>query len=247
MIVSVCMATYNGAKYLKEQVDSILCQEFTENPNVELELIVSDDGSTDDTIKILEGYGDARIKIYHHKEHKTHRYYNAAFACTSNFGYAISKAIGEYIFLSDQDDVWYPWKIDKSITTLKKYGGGVIGAAFDTADGNLNKMSTLIYKDQSFFKLRFSHSLYGFSCGFSRDELRYILPIPEIPQHDTFIMLTAKWRNRMHYIDEVCAIHRYTGSHNVSSIANNTPQWVRLWYRMKIWFIVIVRSIIKSF
>lgn len=55
-LVSVCMATYNGGKYIREQVDSILNQEFKENPNVELELVVSDDGSTDDTIQILEAY-----------------------------------------------------------------------------------------------------------------------------------------------------------------------------------------------
>lgn len=54
------MATYNGAKYIREQVDSILNQEFTENKDVEMELVVSDDGSTDDTLKILESYGDSR-------------------------------------------------------------------------------------------------------------------------------------------------------------------------------------------
>ena len=54
MLISICMATYNGAKYLREQVDSILNQEFTENKDVEMELVVSDDGSTDDTLKILE-------------------------------------------------------------------------------------------------------------------------------------------------------------------------------------------------
>lgn len=60
-LVSVCMATYNGGKYIREQVDSILNQEFKENPNVELELVVSDDGSTDDTIQILEAYHDPRM------------------------------------------------------------------------------------------------------------------------------------------------------------------------------------------
>ena len=61
MLISICMATYNGAKYIREQVDSILNQEFTENKDVEMELVVSDDGSTDDTLKILESYGDSRI------------------------------------------------------------------------------------------------------------------------------------------------------------------------------------------
>lgn len=64
------MATYNGAKYIREQVDSILNQEFTENKNVEMELVVSDDGSTDDTLKILESYGDSRIPQIRNRPHK---------------------------------------------------------------------------------------------------------------------------------------------------------------------------------
>lgn len=239
------MATYNGAKYIKEQLDSILQQEFKENKGVEMEIIVSDDGSTDDTLKIIKEYNDTRIKLYHHKEHYKHKYYNAAFACTKNFEYAISLATGDYIFLSDQDDVWYPWKLDKSLSVLKEKGG-VVGTAFDMGDERLNKTGRIIYKKQPFFTLRFSHSLYGFSCGFAREELKYIMPMPNMPQHDTFIMLTAMWRDKLTYIDDVCAIHRWSGVHNVSKtgIYNPTPQWVRLYYRCIIWFTVIWRSFI---
>ncbi len=124
MLVSVCMATYNGGKYIREQVDSILNQEFKENTDVELEIVVSDDGSTDDTVKILETYNDARIKIYLHRNTKKYKYLNATRACKCNFENAMGKAKGEYIFLSDQDDVWYPWKMDRQLTMLRKYGGG---------------------------------------------------------------------------------------------------------------------------
>ena len=118
------MATYNGGKYIREQVDSILNQEFKENPGVELEIVVSDDGSTDDTIKILESYNDARILIYHHHNNKRYKYLNANRACKCNFENAMSKAKGVYIFLSDQDDVWYPWKMDRQLTMLRRHGGG---------------------------------------------------------------------------------------------------------------------------
>lgn len=122
-LVSVCMATYNGGRYIREQVDSILHQEFKENQNVELELVVSDDGSTDDTIEILESYHDVRIKIFQHHNKRKYKYLNATRACKCNFENAMSKAKGDYIFLSDQDDVWYPWKIDKQLTMLRKLGG----------------------------------------------------------------------------------------------------------------------------
>lgn len=65
------MATYNGGKFIREQVDSILNQEFTENEGVEIELVVSDDGSTDDTIQILESYHDPRIKIFMHRTRRS--------------------------------------------------------------------------------------------------------------------------------------------------------------------------------
>ena len=56
-MISVCMATYNGSRYLKQQVESILCQLAADD-----EIIVSDDGSTDDTLSILADFNDPRIK-----------------------------------------------------------------------------------------------------------------------------------------------------------------------------------------
>lgn len=128
MLISVCMATFNGGKYIREQVDSILNQEFNENQGVELELVVSDDGSTDDTIQILESYHDGRIKIFKHQNKKKYKYLNATRACKCNFENAMLKASGDYIFLSDQDDVWYPWKIDKQLSMLRNVGGGKCGS-----------------------------------------------------------------------------------------------------------------------
>ena len=89
-MISVCMATYNGEKYLREQVGSILTQ-LGEND----ELVVSDDGSTDSTIDILKSYNDPRIKIFIN----TGRH-----GVNSNFENALRHADGDYIFLSDQDD-----------------------------------------------------------------------------------------------------------------------------------------------
>ena len=57
----------------------------------------------------------------------------------------MSKAQGDYIFLSDQDDLWYPCKIDKQLSVLRKLGG-VNAAAFDMGDGELRKINTLIYR-----------------------------------------------------------------------------------------------------
>lgn len=139
------MATYNGAKYIKEQMDSILSQRFKENDNVELEIIVSDDGSTDDTISILESYHDSRIKIFHHKNYSKYKYFKANRLASSNFENAITKATGDYLFLADQDDVWLPSKIDKSLSVLRKYGG-LVATAFYFGDEKLKIGQKLIYE-----------------------------------------------------------------------------------------------------
>ena len=86
-----------------------------------MELVISDDGSTDETVNIINEIHDDRIKLYHHKNKRNLNYYKSAFACTENFNYAISKATGDYIFLSDQDDIWCEWKLQTSMTAL--WGG----------------------------------------------------------------------------------------------------------------------------
>ena len=110
MKVSVCLASYNGGDWIKRQIDSILNQEFKYHSNVDLELIISDDGSTDNSLKEISQIKDDRIIIIHHKG-KQHKFYKSIFAATENFENALMYATGEYIFLSDQDDIWYPNRI----------------------------------------------------------------------------------------------------------------------------------------
>ncbi len=249
MLISVCMATYNGAKYLREQVDSILQQEFRDNCDVEMELVVSDDESTDDTIRILESYHDPRIKMFYHRDHRKYRYFNGTRACKCNFENAIRQAQGEYIFLSDQDDVWYPHKIDRQLTVLRKFGG-VNCASFDMGDGNLKRIGLVIYPhDVPFFTFK-TVSVYGFSMGFSREELKYLLPFPNISNgHDNYIQYSAAWRRRLSYIDEPCAIHRWTGLHNVSSFSsaasNQPPFLVKAFFRLYTYVSVIWRGMVR--
>lgn len=246
MKVSICMATYNGGKFIKEQLESIFNQEFKENPDTEMEIIVSDDGSTDDTLDIIRSFNDKRVTIYDHEKKRKHSHYKAMFACTENFANAISKATGEYIFLSDQDDVWYPWKVDRTLTELKKRGG-VVGASFDVGDSNMNRIGEVIYRLQPFFTLKFNHPLYGFSCGFAKEELKYIMPMPNIHTYDVFIMLIAIWQNKLYYMDEKCAMHRWTGVHNLTCDKDTSanPPYIKLYYRMRLWIMAIWRSVTR--
>ena len=98
--ISVVMCTFNGDKYLEQQIDSILCQTYPIH-----ELIIQDDCSTDRTVTIIEAYQkrDPRVKLYINE---------APLGFNYNFSSAFAKAEGEYIASSDQDDIWRPDKIE---------------------------------------------------------------------------------------------------------------------------------------
>nr|AIA84980.1 Glycos_transf_2 [uncultured Leptotrichia sp.] len=91
-MISVCMATYNGSSFIKAQLESILFQLNTND-----EVVISDDGSSDDTLSIIEAFNDPRIRLI--EGPKIH-------SVAHNFEYAIRHSRGDIIFLSDQDDVW---------------------------------------------------------------------------------------------------------------------------------------------
>ena len=91
-MISIAMTTYNGEKYLREQLDSILNQTYKD-----FELIICDDCSTDSTVQIIKSYIDPRIKLFINEK-------NLGFK--KNFEKAIKLCTGEYIALSDQDDIW---------------------------------------------------------------------------------------------------------------------------------------------
>ena len=90
---SICIATYNGEKYIKEQLNSILSQ-----INEDDEIIISDDGSQDKTLDVIQEITDSRIVIIKNDSRRH--------GIIGNFQNALKHANGEYIFLSDQDDVW---------------------------------------------------------------------------------------------------------------------------------------------
>ncbi len=176
-MISVCMATYNGEKYLREQVDSILAQLGNDD-----ELIISDDGSTDSTIRILESYNDSRIKIFHNiKNH----------GVNGNFENALNQANGDYIFLSDQDDVWIPGKVETCINALQT-SKCVVHDCY-VVDGNLIITSDSFFAERGsrsgFFHNWIKNGYLGCAMAFRREILELVLPIPlKLPVwHDIWI------------------------------------------------------------
>ena len=196
MKISVCMATYNGEKYLRKQLDSILKQLSEED-----ELIISDDGSTDNTLEIIRTYQDQRITLLP----STHK--NLIF----NFENALKKASGDLIFLSDQDDIWYDTKVEKYNENLEKNLLVFSNAAMFR--GNDNNVSELFFKNSSkktgllnnLVKVNF----LGATLAFQKSVLQKALPFPKnIPMHDIWIGLVAETMGSTYYIDEPLIYYR---------------------------------------
>lgn len=106
--VSIVLCTYNGAKYLSEQLDSILAQTYPLH-----EIIIQDDNSTDETVNIIHEYASkySLIKFFEN---------NSAHGVNGNFISAMQRATGDYVAISDQDDIWETDKIENQMNSIGK-------------------------------------------------------------------------------------------------------------------------------
>ena len=158
--VSVLLSTYNGHKYIRELVDSVLGQE-----KVNVKLQVRDDGSTDDTIDILKSYNDQRISI------RTGKNLRPALSFLTLLRECEDS---DYYAYCDQDDYWYPEKLQTAIEELKEIKGPALFiSTYDVCDEKLNKMFTfdmgfeeplkleevLLYRAPSACNMVFNHAL----------------------------------------------------------------------------------------
>ena len=206
MNISVCMATYNGEQYIKEQLDSVLSQ-LSEND----EVIISDDSSTDKTIGIIVSYKDNRINIYENQQFASPIY---------NFENAIKMATGDVIVLADQDDVWLENKISIIREHFKEHcSKELLVLDGRMVDRNLNILEDSIFKRlnsrKGLLKNIIKNSYLGCSMAFTSDMKKFFLPFPKyISMHDVWIGLVFELFGNIHFVEKVTLLHR---RHNQTS------------------------------
>lgn len=204
MNVSVAMATYNGEKFIEEQIDSILCQLGAQD-----ELIVSDDGSSDATLEILKEYRkDKRVQVFA----------NPRKGVVSNFENALKQCRNDLIFLSDQDDIWLSNKVETVKEILLHSEKSLVlhnGLNF-YEDTNAPK-DILIKKMRHGVVVNIMRSCYWGCCmAFRRELLHKALPFPpQLPTHDQWIGLVAEKAKDAVFLDQSLLLHRKHGN-NVS-------------------------------
>ena len=232
-MISVCIATYNGEKYIKEQLESILIQ-LSQND----EIIISDDYSSDSTINIVNSFNDPRIKIvYNENEH----------GYTSNFENALIHSSGDYIFLSDQDDVWLPDKVSVCMHTMQVCDFVVSDAlVVDSNLGQLHKSYFKIRKSRfSFWGNFISFGTLGCCMAFRRDVLSKALKFPKNRvkcTHDQWLLTVASCYYSVKYIKKPLILYRRHNSNSSSGgFKNTTTLLFKISYRLYLLYHLICR------
>lgn len=232
-MVSVCMATYNGEKYIKDQLLSILKQIGLND-----EIIISDDLSKDNTIKIIESIKDSRIKIFFNKNR----------GYTNNFQNAIQHASGYYIFLSDQDDIWMDHKFKIMSDLLKNYDFVVSNAQMVNKD--LESLDSTYFQLRGGAKRGFLNNLIklqyiGCCMAFRKIILKKAFPFPKntaLCSHDLWISLISEFYFSTYVIQEPLLLYRRHGE-NVSTHISSTSLFLKIQFRIYSFYKVLSRFV----
>lgn len=226
--ISVCIATYNGEKFIYDQLQSILDQ-LLEND----EIIVSDNYSNDKTINIIKSINDSRIKIYFLKKRNL----------IKNFENALIHAKGDYIFLSDQDDIWLPNKIKIMLEELNSYD--LIVSDCIVVNRDLETIEPSFYyinKSKSgFFKNIIKNSYLGCCMAFNRKILEASLPFPEnIPMHDWWIGMIAEAIGEVLFLEDKLILFR---RHGLNASITGQKSTYKISLRIK-WRFLIIKELL---
>ncbi|MEO8236800.1 MAG: glycosyltransferase [Flavobacterium sp.] len=221
-MISVCITTYNGGKYIKEQIESILSQ-ISEND----EIIISDDGSKDNTLSILQSFNDKRIKIFLHEKDQRKKHIFKFDLTTKNMENAIKKSLGEFIFMADQDDIWEENRINSVLSFLDIYS--LVINDCKVIDENQNVIYEsyfdLINSKNGFLKNLNKNSYLGCCMAFKRDTLQYILPFPKQPvPHDIWIGLISEIFGKVYFLREKKILYRRHNNNlsNSAEVSSNS-------------------------
>jgi glycosyltransferase involved in cell wall biosynthesis len=232
MKVSVCIATYNGAEFIREQINSIIAQIAQSD-----EIIISDDNSSDNTLEIIRSLNDGRIKIFTNKGERGY---------TANFENALKNTSGDIIFLSDQDDVWLPEKYSKTIEYLSTCDLVVTNSMVTDEYLNITNHSffTLYNSGTGILKNTWCNTYYGSCMAFNRRILQFALPFPANKEvgFDLWIGMVAEIVGIVKFIQTPFLLYRRSQS-SVTEIGSLWSRSNRSLYRKLYKRIVILVNI----
>ena len=204
ILISIAMCTYNGERFIKEQLESILAQSYKN-----IELIITDDGSTDGSIEIIEEYQkqDSRITLYKNSKR---------LGFIKNFEKAIGLCRGEYIALADQDDIWKSKKLEIFLEQIDN--NLLIYSDAELIDRDSKPLGRTLITSSKKNLVRgrnsqaflFDNCVSGNTLMFKRELVATILPIPLefVSFHDTWIAFITSLQGTISYTHEPMTYYR---------------------------------------
>ena len=238
--VDILLATYNGARYLKEQLDSILNQTYSD-----FRLIISDDKSTDKTRSIIEEYAekDSRIECY---------FQESNLGVIKNFEFLMKKVESNFFMFSDQDDIWKENKIEKSMEVMESEKADLVYSDLEVVDKNLNTtyksywklkgLDNKVKKYNNFSALYLNNFITGCTMLCKKKFIDMILPLPNKSKfvlHDYWVALIVSQHGNLAYVKEPLIKYRQhkdnkVGSRKKSDEINNFDELRYLFIDVKI-------------
>lgn len=234
-LISIAMTTYNGEKYISEQIDSILNQTYKN-----IEIIICDDCSTDNTINILKEYEKKynNIKIYLNESN---------IGLNNNFEKAIRYCNGEYIAISDQDDIWNENKLELLLNNIGN-NDLICSKKFDIGQNNeilpdihiksFEFAKKFKYDTLNFLNIYFTDIVWGCTSLIKKDFLIKCLPFPSknIIYYDHWLCICAFVNKSLKYIDTATIKHRIHSNNLTRNTLLGNPyiRWIKNLNKRKI-------------
>jgi glycosyltransferase involved in cell wall biosynthesis len=209
--VSVAMTTFNGSKFLNKQLDSILEQTYSV-----YEIVVCDDGSTDNTIAILKEYSSLTNLIIIQNE------FNVGFV--KNFERSIANTTGDLIVLADQDDIWYENKIETLVNSIGR--NLLIHSDCDLIDNNdsifLKKFKGEILSHTNAIDFLNVNVVTGCTVMFTKELKKLVLPFPEnLAYHDWYLGIMAAYQSKIKYLPTSLQGYRQHPNQDTGAVSLN--------------------------
>lgn len=205
-MISIALATYNGSRFLREQLDSIQAQSMDD-----FEVVACDDCSTDETLQILEEYAsiDSRFKVFSNKK-------NLGFK--KNFEHILTLCKGEFIAFCDQDDIWEPNHLETLINNIENHDCIGANSLIIDENGESQRKTLLEYwpihimpedAEQLFQHELYSNVIQGTASLIRASLVERTLPFPDcIKYHDYWFALIAGLNGKCKYIKDIVLKYR---------------------------------------
>ncbi|UEL27357.1 glycosyltransferase [Pseudarthrobacter sp. L1SW] len=230
---SVCMATYRGSQYVEEQLASILRELGPDD-----ELIVVDDASPDETAAIVGRVKDARVRLVVAPHNRGY---------VRTFEEAIKLSRGQFIFLSDQDDVWIEGRLAVMMGALES--AQVVASNFEILGGGPRPWIPKLRSSDSRRNLANLWGIligyrayYGCAMGFRRDAMGLVVPIPSFVResHDLWLAICGNMARSVAHLDGATVFRRLHGE-------NQTPAGWRSLRKIAAARIMLLRLMFEAF